>query len=84
MCPIVPIQRDKDKFTRLMDVQGYIESGYVYLPAEAEWINDFLTEMEAITPDFNTHDDQLDPMMDAISDMKAGDLGIWSSLGKQG
>ncbi|MCP9270493.1 phage terminase large subunit [Xenorhabdus sp. XENO-1] len=84
LCPIVPIQRDKDKFTRLMDVQGYIESGYVYLPAEAEWINDFLTEMEAITPEFNTHDDQLDPMMDAISDMKSGDLGTWSALGKQG
>ncbi|WP_155806724.1 phage terminase large subunit, partial [Photorhabdus temperata] len=67
----------------LMDVQGYIESGYIYLPAEAEWINDFLTEMESITPDFNTHDDQLDPMMDAISDMKFGDLGIWETLGRQ-
>ncbi|KER02829.1 phage terminase large subunit [Photorhabdus temperata] len=83
LCPVIPIQRDKDKFTRLMDVQGYIESGYIYLPAEAEWINDFLTEMESITPDFNTHDDQLDPMMDAISDMKFGDLGIWETLGRQ-
>ncbi|MTC35797.1 phage terminase large subunit [Providencia alcalifaciens] len=83
LCPITPIQRDKDKFTRLMDVQGYIESGYIYLPEEAEWVNDFLTEMESITPSFNTHDDQLDPMMDAISDMKAGDLNIWEILGKQ-
>lgn len=82
-CPIIAIQRDKDKYTRLLDVQGYIESGYVYLPEEAEFVNDFLTEMESITPEFNTHDDQLDPMMDAISDMKGGELNVWGMLGKQ-
>jgi predicted phage terminase large subunit-like protein len=53
-----------------MDTQGYIESGYIKLPANADFINDFLVEMEAINPEFNTHDDQLDPMMDAISEMK--------------
>ncbi|WP_250850029.1 hypothetical protein [Escherichia coli] len=55
-----------------MDVQGYIESGYIKLPSSAPFINDFLVEMEAINPDFNTHDDQLDPMMDAIDEMKNG------------
>ncbi|MCH0685584.1 phage terminase large subunit [Escherichia coli] len=69
-CPVKAIQRNKDKYTRLFDVQGYIESGYVYLPASAEWVNDFLAEMESITSDFKTHDDQLDPMMDAIEEMK--------------
>lgn len=82
LCPVIAVQRDKDKFTRLMDVQGYIESGYVYLPAEAVWVSDFLTEMEGITAAFNTHDDQLDPMMDAIADMKGGNLDIWEQLGK--
>jgi len=72
ICPIKAIQRDKDKYTRLMDVQGYIESGYIKLPSNAPFINDFLVEMEAINPDFNTHDDQLDPMMDAIDEMKNG------------
>ncbi|ELV0222041.1 phage terminase large subunit, partial [Escherichia coli] len=72
ICPIKAIQRDKDKYTRLMDVQGYIESGYIKLPSSAPFINDFLVEMEAINPDFNTHDDQLDPMMDAIDEMKNG------------
>uniref|UniRef100_UPI0036DA6ED3 phage terminase large subunit n=1 Tax=Photorhabdus sp. RM322S TaxID=3342825 RepID=UPI0036DA6ED3 len=65
-CPIKAIQRNKDKFTRLMDTQGWIESGYIYIPAKAEWVNDFLVEMEGINTEFNTHDDQLDPMMDAI------------------
>lgn len=75
LCPVKAIQRDKDKYTRLMDTQGYIESGYIKLPANADFINDFLVEMEAISPDFNTHDDQLDPMMDAITEMK-GKAGI--------
>lgn len=75
LCPVKAIQRDKDKYTRLMDTQGYIESGYIKLPANADFINDFLVEMEAINPDFNTHDDQLDPMMDAITEMK-GKAGI--------
>ncbi|WJZ70068.1 terminase large subunit [Pantoea phage PA-1] len=71
VCPVKAIQRDKDKYTRLMDTQGYIESGYIKLPADKPFINDFLVEMEAINPEFNTHDDQLDPMMDAITEMKA-------------
>ncbi|KAB1581149.1 phage terminase large subunit [Serratia marcescens] len=71
LCPVKAIQRDKDKFTRLMDTQGYIESGYIKIPVDADFVNDFLVEMEAINPEFNTHDDQLDPMMDAIMEMKA-------------
>lgn len=71
LCPVKAIQRDKDKYTRLMDTQGFIESGYIKLPADKPFINDFLVEMEAINPEFNTHDDQLDPMMDAITEMKA-------------
>ena len=70
LCPIKAIQRNKDKYTRLMDSQGFIESGYIKLPSDKPFVNDFLVEMEAINPEFNTHDDQLDPMMDAISEMK--------------
>lgn len=76
ICPVRAIQRSTDKFTRLMDSQGYIESGYIKLPASSDFINDFLVEMEAINPDFNTHDDQLDPMMDAINEMKIKGGGL--------
>jgi predicted phage terminase large subunit-like protein len=67
--PVQAIQRNIDKMTRFMDVQGYIESGYVRLPIDAPWLNDFLGEAESLTSDFKTHDDQIDPMIDAIDNM---------------
>lgn len=76
ICPVRAIQRSTDKYTRLMDSQGYIESGYIKLPYNSNFVNDFLVEMEAINPDFNTHDDQLDPMMDAINEMKIKGGGL--------
>lgn len=67
--PVKAIPRLKDKFTRLMDIQGYLESGYVKLPTAAPWLSDFLTECESLNAKFNGHDDQIDPMMDAVSNM---------------
>jgi len=70
--PVRPIPRgpDANKLTRVMDVQGYIEAGYVKLPTEASWVNDFIAECEAFTADdTHKHDDQIDPMCDAISQM---------------
>jgi predicted phage terminase large subunit-like protein len=69
LIPIVAIQRNTDKLTRFMDVQGFIESGYLKIPTDAPWLNDFLTECEGVTSDFKTHDDQIDPMIDAIDQM---------------
>ena len=69
LIPVLAIQRNTDKLTRFMDVQGYIESGYVRLPADAPWLNDFLAECEGLQSDFKTHDDQIDPMIDAIDQM---------------
>lgn len=68
--PVMAIQRDRDKVSRVMDVQGYIESGYVMLPDNAPWVSDFIAECEAFTTnDTHKHDDQIDPMCDAISTM---------------
>lgn len=65
--PTRAIQRDKDKYTRLLDVLGYIESGFVYLPEGEPWLADFLTECENFAADGrHAHDDQIDPMVDAI------------------
>ena len=53
-----------------MDVQGYIESGYVMIPESASWVYDFISECESFTAnDSHKHDDQIDPLCDAISDM---------------
>lgn len=70
--PVVGIERVKDKLTRVMDVTGYIESGRVYIPEEAPFAAEFIHECEAFTPnDTHAHDDQIDPMVDAINDMVA-------------
>ena len=65
--PMVAIQRDRDKVVRAYDAAPQIESGNVLLPRDAPWLSEFLAEAE-VFPN-GTHDDQLDPMMDAISDM---------------
>lgn len=71
--PVEGIKRHKDKYTRLLDVLGYIESGYVCLPKNAEFLSDFLTECEAFNAEgTHPHDDQIDPMIDAVQDMLSG------------
>lgn len=68
--PVRAIPRSTDKYTRVMDVLGFIESGYVMLPENAPWVHDFIAECEAFTADdSHEHDDQIDPLCDAISDM---------------
>lgn len=68
--PIRAIQRSKDKYTRVLDVIGYIESGYVMLPNEASFTTDFIAECELFSADgSHVHDDQVDPLCDAIVDM---------------
>lgn len=81
--PILPIERVKDKLTRVLDVVGYIEAGRAYIPEDAPWVSDFVAECEAFTPnDTHAHDDQIDPMCDALGDMVAtGNLiDVWSRM----
>lgn len=67
--PVVGIPRGVDKYSRMQDVLGYIEAGHVWLPAQAPFTSDLVAEAEAFTADgSHLHDDQLDPLMDAISD----------------
>lgn len=65
--PVLPIQRSIDKVTRAMDAAPSIEAGHVYLPRNAPFISDLLTEATHFPN--GGHDDTLDPLMDAISDM---------------
>lgn len=81
--PILPIERTKDKLTRVMDIADYVQAGRVYLPEEADFVSDFVHECEAFTPnDTHAHDDQIDPMCDAINDMVAtGNLiDVWAKM----
>lgn len=81
--PITGIERDKDKLTRVMDIAGYIEAGRVFIPEDAPFASDFIAECEAFTPnDTHAHDDQIDPLCDAVNDMVAtGNLiDVWSRM----
>lgn len=81
--PVEGIERVRDKLSRVMDVVSYIDSGYVYVPLSESWVSDFITECESFTADdTHAHDDQIDPLVDAINDMLAGgkDISIWAKL----
>lgn len=73
--PVIPIRgviREKDKLTRVNDVVSYIKSGYVCILANQTYNSDFIKECEEFTrDDTHAHDDQIDPMCDAIVDMLA-------------
>lgn len=85
--PIEPIERDKDRYTRVNDALPYIEVGAVGVPEEAVFTKDFIAECEAFTAD-DSHDfdDQVDPMVDAVMDMLSSGNKIkqWTALGKRG
>lgn len=66
--PVHPVQRNKDKITRAYDAAPFIEAGQVLLPQDAPWLSDFLAEASSFPA--GAHDDQLDPMMDAVMDVQ--------------
>lgn len=63
--PIIALQRSKDKISRGYDAAPFIESGNVLLPQDAPWLSDFLAE--STTFPSGAHDDQVDPMFDAVN-----------------
>jgi predicted phage terminase large subunit-like protein len=66
--PIIPVQRSKDKLSRGYDAAPFIESGNVLLPQDASWLSDLLAEASSFPG--GAHDDQLDPMFDAIANVQ--------------
>jgi predicted phage terminase large subunit-like protein len=81
--PVTGIERTRDKYTRLLDVLGYIEAGLVSLPEGAPFLSDFLAECESFTSDdTHPHDDQVDPMIDAINEMlgQQNKLSVWERM----
>lgn len=62
--PVVPVQRSNDKISRAHDAAPFIESGNVLLPIDAPWLSDFLAEASSFPG--GAHDDQLDPLFDAV------------------
>lgn len=68
--PVKPVGADIDKYTRVVNVLGYLESGYVYLPNDAAWVADFVEECEKFTAnDAHDHDDQVDTLVMGINEL---------------
>lgn len=79
--PVRAVTPQKDKYTRVLDVVGYIESGYVNLPTNGAWVSDFVDECEKFTADnSHLHDDQVDTLTMAISEFKNKSNGIWGHI----
>lgn len=79
--PVRPVTPNKDKYTRVLGVIPYIESGYVYLPKYAPWVSDFLDECEKFTAtDSHLHDDQVDTLQMAVDEFKNNKTQIWNYI----
>jgi predicted phage terminase large subunit-like protein len=81
--PIEGIQRNIDKLSRVIDAITYIEPGMVFVPEAAEFTNDFVSECEGFNATMtHDHDDQIDPMVDAIDKMLSNKnkLKQWENL----
>ena len=65
--PVIPLQADKDKLTRLEAVLAHIEAGNVELPGSSEQNKELLNECEAFTrDDSHKHDDIVDTLVYGI------------------
>jgi predicted phage terminase large subunit-like protein len=64
---IIAVNPQGGKISRVNAISPYIESGNVYLPRFAPWIDDFLNEASAFPN--GKHDDQIDSMSQALIDL---------------
>lgn len=67
--PILPIPRARDKYTRGLDAAPWITSGMIWLPKHAPFLPGLKVELATFDGLGTGHDDQVDPLMDAIADM---------------
>lgn len=67
--PVTPVQREKDKLTRAMDVQAFHADKRVVLPYGDHQNYELVSEVASFThDDTHKHDDQTDVMIDALYD----------------
>lgn len=76
--PIHPIKRTTDKYSRALDALPSIAAGLVSIPADAPFTRDLLGELATFPA--GAHDDQIDPMMDAVAEMLLGSGYDWNGF----
>ena len=78
--PCKPIRPDHDKTARLTAVTPILETGRVFIPTQAPWLDDFVSEVCGF-PNLK-HDDQVDALTQALSFLRGrgalhGLLALW-------
>ena len=68
--PVIPIPRGPDKVSRANDALPSFAAGLVKLPKHEPWFEEYRNEILAFPS--GSHDDQVDPTMDAVADMLLG------------
>jgi len=70
--PIMLITRTKDKYARALDIQGYIQSGYVFLNPQRPYYPELMSELTTFSENakerskLGMHDDQVDALVDGV------------------
>jgi len=82
MIAIIPIQRNRDKATRSGDTAPHVQARQVFLPEGREFSNTFVEEASSFTRLMtHLHDDQIDPMMDAVEILlDQQEVSMWDVL----
>ena len=65
--PVEAVQRTRDKIIRARNATPSMDSGHVHVPKSEPWYADYEAELLAFPK--GTHDDQVDPTIDAIVQM---------------
>jgi predicted phage terminase large subunit-like protein len=66
--PVIPIAADTDKRVRASRMEPILESGLLYLPEAAPWLDDFKRELLAFPAGHN--DDQVDALVYALTRLR--------------
>ncbi len=71
----------KDKYTRYLEVEADVESGYVWIPDSAYWLDGFLAECLRFTGgNQSTHDDRIDALIYCLKVARKYNIEDWSAF----
>jgi predicted phage terminase large subunit-like protein len=75
--PLIPIDPEADKITRMESQAGAVEAGKCFLPSSAGWLPDFELEVEQFPLGFK---DQIDQFSQFLKRMKLAETRHWATL----
>lgn len=84
LAALIPVPTGSDsKVGRATSVSGLVEAGNVYLPVEADWVDDFVEEHAQFPR--GAHDDQVDACSQALRELRRRTgASVWVPVGDLG